>query len=285
MALPGFGPTISSLLRNCPDSGRMTIWFLCAGLKEEDKINITCLLMKENFKGKNHYIDFNPEEQFGQFNSLHGDWTTYGRLLLPELLINEDSVLYLDADLIIEVDVTTLEGFDFQNNALAALSRSTLRHALDNSFLTGKLGLSPETRYFNCGILFLDLAAWRSGHFKRECLSIAKKYPADLISHDQTLLNAVFGSRFTQLPEVLNCPWYAGKPRPAIGDKMILHFLGSPKPWDIGGKWMHEGYILWKQYLDADWARYYNRFTLKNLGRIWKIRKSYGRALKIKMGK
>ncbi|TDQ09979.1 glycosyltransferase family 8 protein [Pedobacter metabolipauper] len=283
LALAGLGPTLSSVIRNCTKSSRLTIWLLCAGFEQKDKDAIARLLIEEDFKGAYHIIDFDPVKEFGGFASLHGDWTAYGRLLLPELLQTEARVLYLDADLIIELDVLELTDFDLQNKAVAVVSGSTLRHALDHPFLVNKLGLSLDSNYFNSGVLLFDLELWRKNKYKEQCLSIAKKYPNDLVSHDQTLLNAVFNNEFAYLPKNYNCPWYAGKSRPNVSDRMIIHYLGSPKPWDIGGRFLHNGYSLWKTYLNAQWAKSYTSISSGDLKRAWKIRRSYLRLLKSKI--
>ena len=275
-AMMGLGPTLSSLIRNCAESAALNIFFLCGELQENDQLNISNLLVREGFKGKFQFIDFNPQEIFGTFRSLHGDWTTYGRFLLPELL-NASRVLYLDADLIIETDLLMLEDFDFGGHALAAVSANRVKHALDRPFLNGKLQVPMDNSYFNAGVLYFDLDSWRLNDYKETCLSLARTYPDELISHDQTLLNAIFSDRFTRLDKRYNCAWYAHASRPKTADKMILHFLGSPKPWDPGASFIHNGYETWKKHLDPEWGKAYHHL---NIRRAWNIRRSYLRVIR-----
>jgi lipopolysaccharide biosynthesis glycosyltransferase len=276
LALIGLGVTVSSLIRNCSDSGNLSLWFLAMDLNLEDKENIVQLLEKENFKGKHLILDFNPNSEFGEFNSLHGDWTTYGKFLLPEI-INEERVLYLDADLVVELDVLDAEEVDLKGYAIGAKYGSMLKFALDGAFITKAFGLPPESDYFNAGILLFNLQMWRSEKIKDFCLSLARKYPNELVSHDQTILNAAFSGSFARLPENYNCAWNANGQKPQVAQKMIIHYAGSPKPWDIGGKIIHAGYNTWIKYLDSDWSKSYYRITSKSLKRLWKIRRSYVR--------
>ncbi|WP_345950766.1 glycosyltransferase family 8 protein [Mucilaginibacter sp. PAMB04274] len=284
LALVGLGSTVSSLIRNCSDPSKITFWFMCAGLTETDKNNIKLLLNAENFKGSYHLVDFDPVSQFKMLTPLHGDWTPYGRLLLADLL-PVDVVMYLDADLLIEVDVLELLDADLGNYGLAAVPGAKLKHALDNPFLNGKLNISLEADYFNSGVLLMNLVHWRSENTKQKLLNIAERYPNDLISHDQTLLNAVFAQNYYHLPAAYNCAWYAYRNRPKIADRMILHFLGSPKPWDIGGRFLHKAYLAWKSYLNKDWAKYYFKTSLNDVKRAWNIRRSYGKVVRKMMGK
>ncbi|CAM3786762.1 glycosyltransferase family 8 protein [Mucilaginibacter galii] len=279
LALIGLGVTVSSLIRNCSDSKQITLWFLCAGLLKEDKSNIEQLLANEGFQGKQHCIDFDPVAHFGSFRSLHGDWTPYGRLLLPEIL-KEDSVLYLDADLAVELDVLTLKDVKLENTAIGAVAGAQIKYALENKFFIEDFNLSPDDRYFNSGVLLMNLEYWRQNQIKDKCIEVARQYSEKLAAVDQTILNALFSRSFASLPKSFNCPWYADKGRPVVADKMILHYVGSPKPWDIGAKFLHKGYRTWQSYLTAEWAKQYGSTARADIVRAWNIRRSYLRILK-----
>ena len=278
LALAGLGVTVASLVRNCSDSSLLKIYFLCSGLLDSDKDNIHDLLKLENYGGEYHFIDFNPKREFGAFRSLHGDWTAYGRLLLPDL-VTESRILYLDADLAVELDVLQVSNFDLKGLAFAAVQFGTVLTTLENDFFINSAGLSPDAPAFNSGILLFDLDKWRNEDLKERCLVFARKYPTQLLACDQTLLNSLFANQFAKLPESFNCPWYPGEPRPSLSGKMILHYVGSPKPWDIGGGFVHSGYRIWKSYLNPFWADKYIHISYDDMKRAWKIRRSYFRIL------
>lgn len=286
LAIFGLGVTISSLIRNCSNCEKLNIWFLCSGFSHKDKSCVIDLLEKESFGGNYHFIDFDPVFHFGMFHSLHGDWTTYGRLLLAEL-INEDRVLYLDSDLVVELDVLQVENFDFDGKALAAVFGCSLEYTLENKFFTSKLGLSSDLETFNAGVLLINLNEWRLKNIKNICLSIAKNYPLEILSNDQTLLNAVFAGNFAKLPKAFNCEWYSHSSKPCVSENMILHFVGSPKPWDPWGFLMHNGYQTYRKYLNKDWASSFNsyNFNIASFRRIWNIRRSYFKSIQIRFKK
>lgn len=278
LGLVGLGGALSSLIRNCSDQSKLRIWFLCAGMTSGDKERISRLLKAEKFTGTYSYIDFNPKQSFGTFPSLHGDWTAYGRLLLADL-IKEDQVLYLDSDLIVEEDVLKVQAFDFAGHILAAVGGGQYKYTLGNKFYINQVGLPPEADYFNSGVLLLNLHAWRQSDVFGKCIEIARQYSIELPSHDQSLLNIICRGSFAKLPPSFNCEWEASLPKPQIADKMILHFIGSPKPWDPLGFALHSGYDSWCKYSDSEWTSYFGRLTLAELLRVWHIRRSYIRCI------
>lgn len=280
LAMVGLGVTLNSLLKNCSDPQKLNIYILCADLNHDDKENIYKLLKRYGLI-KIELIDFNAKEHFGTFSSLQGDLTNYGRLLLQDYILDE-KVLYLDADLVVELDVLSLENFDFQGKAIAAVNAGELRFALDYSFLNNDIGLDLDLPVFNSGIVLFNLKMWREKDIKSKCLTFGQKYSTKLISHDQTILNALFAGNFAYLPDEFNLPWYAHINKP-VSKKAILHFVGSPKPWDLFGRYFHKGFSVWKSYLDTFWKKAYYNYNYNDFLRAWHIRRSYARTLMVKI--
>jgi len=286
LGMLGLGSTVSSLIRNCSNTSKLGLYFLCNGLHQKDKDHLIKLLKSEQFQGNFHLIDFDPIEIFGDFRSLQGDWTTYGRLLLSTL-IHDDQVLYLDADLIVEMDVLEFESFNFNGHALAAVISKPLSKTLEHDFFITQLGLAPHLNSFNAGVLLMDLKEWREKNIQESCLNIGRKYPTQLLACDQTILNAYFGGNFVPLPHPLNFAWYFQHPKPNLPDERIFHFVGSPKPWDPIGSFMHNGYSTWKKYSNEEWISAFGSYSFIRFRRMWKIRNSYAKVLlkKIKSAK
>ena len=282
LALKGLGVTLYSLIRNCSNKRNLKFSFLCSDLNENDREAISQLLMSAGLSDNHTFINFNPRKDFGSFPSLHGDWTAYGRLLLGDF-INEDQVLYLDADLVVELDVLEVETFDFDGNLLAAVGGGKFKYTLGKKFYIEKLSISPEFDYFNSGVLLFNLKEWRTQNMKEQCLEIARKYQKDLPSHDQSLLNIICSGRFSKLPASFNCEWIAFKPKPGISKKMILHFVGSPKPWDPLAFLFHKGYNTWRSYLRPEWKTNFCHYAFADYKRTWKIRNSYLRTINMRL--
>lgn len=282
LGLEGLGATLTSLIRNCSNSQELKLWFLCSEFRIKDKFNINQLLESVGFKGTVEYIDFDAKEIFGHLRSLHGDWTAYGRLLIANY-VKTDKALYLDSDLVILLDVLTLKDFNFEGAIIAAVYGCTVSLALDGVFFMNNLHWSPDKSYFNSGVVYFNLLKWREENIEAKWKSLAEKYPKDLISHDQTLLNAVCEGDFAHLSSNYNNPWYPGRGRPEDADRSIIHFVGSPKPWDIFGKIIHKGYKTWATYNTRAWKEEYCTITTDKIGRTWKIKKSILKHLKNKL--
>ncbi|WP_026463741.1 glycosyltransferase family 8 protein [Adhaeribacter aquaticus] len=279
LGLIGLGATLSSLIRNCSDSSELKLWFLCSDFRKNDKIKIYQLLQEENFTGAVEYIDFDAKALFGHLRSLHGDWTGYGRLLIANY-IKSDIALYLDSDLVIQLDVLTLKNFDFKGEVLAAVFGSQVILALEKAFFIDKLKWKEDTGYFNSGVVLFNLKKWRESNTEAKWKGIAKKYPKELLTIDQTLLNAVCEGKFAKLPPEFNNPWYPGKETPEKPGKSIIHFVGSPKPWDVFGKSLHKGYDTWHSYTTKFWEEEYCSLSADKVKRTWNIKRSVWRLIK-----
>lgn len=273
-ALIGLSVTLSSLIQNCSDSSRLQIWILCSGVPDYRKNELSEIFKTEKYSGLYYFIDFNPMENFALFPSLHGDYTTYGRLLLSDL-IDERQILYLDSDLVVELDILDLENFDFKGLPIAAVGGGSFQYALGTNFYTKTLGIAPEKEYFNAGVLLFNLNQWRQKQIKEECFNLAKKIGMNLPSHDQSLLNIYCNGDFAKLPLSFNCSWAAGEKQPTLSEKMIFHFIGAPKPWDPFGSFLHNGHSKWKKYTRNNKEFRVNYFSISSILRLWHLRRSY----------
>ncbi|WP_022824133.1 glycosyltransferase family 8 protein [Hymenobacter norwichensis] len=280
LGLEGLGATLTSLIRNCSNPHELKIWFLCSDLTDKDQNNIIKLLSQENFYGYTEFIFFNARKEFGHLKSLHGDWTAYGRLLIADY-VDSDTALYLDADLIIMIDVLTLKKFELQDNILAAVYGSNISQSLESTFFINELNYSPQQKYFNSGVLLFNLKKWRENNINYDWKAFASKYPDRMLTADQTILNAICKGEFAHLPAYFNNPWYARQEEPINSNDSILHFVGSPKPWDIFGNIIHAGHKVWLSYTSQEWKKNYHRMSFNKLYRSWKIKNSLLRNIKL----
>lgn len=277
LGLEGLGATIVSLLRNCHDDAQLKIYILCSRLKSKDKRNLRLLFRSENFRGWYKFIEYNADESFSHLRGFSGDYTTYGKLLISRL-VPENVVLYLDSDMIVELDVLELENFNFVGEVIAAVSGTTIKHVLDRSFMVDKLCWPEDRPYFNAGLILFDLNRWREQNMDEKWEALTQKFPGDFISHDQTILNSLCEGKFARLPMKFNVIWPSGK---VVNNtkNSVIHFIGSPKPWDFLGNKVHAGYNLWRCFNPPEWHQQYSRFSVRRLRRSWNIRRATVRKL------
>jgi lipopolysaccharide biosynthesis glycosyltransferase len=103
---------------------------------------------------------------------------------------------------------------------------------------------------------------------------LANKYPNELLSHDQTLLNAVCEGNFVRLTNRFNNAWFAGSKEPQSIEDTIIHFVGSPKPWDLLARLCMEDTKFGSSFTTKSWKRQYGKITFDKIRRTYKIRKS-----------
>lgn len=151
----------------------------------------------------------------------------YARLFIDEILPPDaDRCIYLDSDLIFARDVTELWGTPLGDRTIGAVENLS---ASEQSEHQRRLGLR-EPRYFNSGVLLIDVVRWRERAVGPRALEAARRIGDRLILHDQDALNVALDGDWTVLAGHWNKAADASlAPEAAV----VLHFMGAPKPWDL----------------------------------------------------
>lgn len=185
----------------------------------------------------------------------HVSAATYYRLLLEGSLPRHLSrVVWLDCDLLVLDDLSAI--FDASmDGALVLAARDPLVRTVSSPFglrAYRALGLTPETPYFNAGVMVIDLAAWRQERVERRAFEYLHRHAADVFFNDQEALNAVLAHRWRTLPARWNWsthPLHAPPGGLENSAPAILHFTGRRKPWIHGG--IGPWYARYLEELDA----------------------------------
>ena len=211
----------------------------------------------------------------------HVSLATYYRLLAPVLLPEDvGRILYLDCDMVVDGSVKDLWNQDLDDIALAAV--------IDEDYLGlskyERLGLNPYRKYFNAGVLLINLEYWREHDVMGRCLECVASMPEKLLLHDQDTLNFVlqdevkllevkynFQTGFLYKGTAMEVP-VAQEVMRTINSPVIIHFTGKRKPWlthyyhPYVLKFLYYRSIsLWKNYplvyiLKEDWRYWRHRF-------------------------
>lgn len=160
---------------------------------------------------------------------------TYARLLLPSLLSDtHGKVLYLDSDILVLGDIARLWSSDLGGQVVGAV-----HDPLDEKIKAGYPGLegAPRVaRYFNGGVLLMELDLWREARISEKAIDYLDRNPNSPFS-DQDAMNFACDGRWAELPDRWNfqclppqdiASLSAGS-RPAI-----VHFVTGLKPWKPG---------------------------------------------------
>lgn len=163
--------------------------------------------------------------------------SSYLRLFMTDFLPSDiDKLLYLDSDLIVCGDIRELWDTDTCDYFLAAVPDPYS----DNHVA---LGFDKDEKYFNAGVLLVNLAKWRQANVLPDLVAYAGEHTDILRYHDQCTLNAVFRGQVLFLPYRWNFPARnADLPASAFGmtktdfsrlrkHPSIVHYTTHVKPW------------------------------------------------------
>ena len=150
----------------------------------------------------------------------------YYRFLAPRLLPTDvKKVLYLDLDIIVRGSLKNLWNTDLTGCALAAVPD------LGNASQMA-LGLPTGAKYFNSGVLLINLQFWRQNSVPERAIAFARENPEKVQYWDQDALNGSLVDKWCELPAYWNWLYWS---RPSEHDTeeqpAIVHFHGQHKPW------------------------------------------------------
>ena len=184
---------------------------------------------KELAKQFNHSVEYVDLERFFK-KKFHGNkqhtarftkYTLY-RLAVP-FVINETRILYLDADTLVQKDLSSLYDMDLGGNFIAG----AVDTGIAPSYMR-KYGMNPTNPYINAGVILMDLAKIRTVRIGEKWVSLARtrRYPCN----DQDIINVSLGGKIKIIPPVYNCS-LSTKTDVPIPDIVIMHYAGVKDPW------------------------------------------------------
>ena len=186
--------------------------------------------------------------------------TTYRKLTVAEWTPAElHRVIWLDCDLLVLEDISDLWRAELGNQLALAVQdpRVPLASSRFGVAAWRELGIAAEAKYFNAGVMVMDLAGWRAQHVSRRSLEYLREYGDRVYFWDQEALNAVLSGRWGELdrrwnrhPSLEHVPGVHN----GTGDKPgVVHFSGHLKPWTLSRQ--SASHRLYQDYLSRTaWA-------------------------------
>lgn len=157
-----------------------------------------------------------------------------------------DRIIYLDSDIIVADSLLPLWQMNLEDCVCAGVE--TIHTIKDNE----KMGLLPEERAINDGMVLMDLAGWRQGNYLEKCLAyIAEKNgqppvlsegtinavckgKIKVISPRYNLMSAVVGANTKKLEVITGRKYYDQQTiDDATKNPCIIHYLSGfyNRPW------------------------------------------------------
>ena len=157
----------------------------------------------------------------------------------------------MDGDVIVQKDLTEL-----YNNDLTDFYAGVVEVTFTKEEMLEGL---PLTKYFNSGVLLLDLIAMRRDFPLPFLMEQAELKGTK--HHDQDVLNSLFYGKVRFLPPRYNSMWQDSElyssvegGQEAIERPAIVHYPGNKKPWLIGGACRSAAKHYWQYALACPYA-------------------------------
>ena len=153
---------------------------------------------------------------------------TYYRFFIPEMFPQYNKGLYLDCDIIITRDVADMYNTQMGSNLLCAVSDEIVTDIEVFTRYSEVVLSVPRDRYFNAGILVMNLREMRKMHIEKVFADLLGK-KTYRVAQDQDYLNVICYGRV----KMLNLLW--NKTPMPYSDKNkiphIIHYKINFKPW------------------------------------------------------
>lgn len=188
------------------------------------------------------------------------------RFLVPEILSSDiEKIIYLDSDIVVNLDIAELWRIDLGDKMLAAAPEAVINH-LDHPFYAKtKFLLVKELTayddYFNSGVLLFNLNAFR--HEEENLLRGIKfaSSHSEIDCFDQDILNYLYSKNYVKLPEKFDV--FVGIERRMGKNYLrdaIYHYAGRTCGLDMNDAFNR----LWMKYfIQTPW------FDEESIGRLY----------------
>lgn len=229
--IPHLGVVMMSAAAANPDLA-MTFHFFVNRLPERERAKLTAAAAETGRLIEVHLID---DRCFAPILLSDGQAAFFYRFVVaPTLWDRTDRVLYLDGDMMVHGDLSPLATLDFEEKAAAVVTdrREDVRRK--------RVGTA---RYFNAGMMLLNLPVWRAAGYYDDIVRRAKVHAEHeerrISSHDQDIHNQMLDGhllfidrRYNYLYDLDRRGLFQKQPENADWkDQVVLHFAGHSKPW------------------------------------------------------
>jgi len=244
----------------CNSKSRLAFYILHSSLTPESKKELESMKAICDFDleyvplEKNMLKSMNVEHEYLTIETCY-------RLLIPTLRPELEKAIYLDADIVVRHDLAEL-----WNENIEGRYAGVVEEIIRDIGIKDYDSIFPTRRYFNAGVLLLNLKKIGQDIPLSRFLEIELRLRAVLTHHDQDVLNIAFGGNVKYLPLKWNVTFFsfnskrrypktfgftkddvvASRENPAI-----VHFIGAGKPWLVPCGFMASPFVMeYFKYLD-----------------------------------
>jgi lipopolysaccharide biosynthesis glycosyltransferase len=230
---PGLYCAVASALNHLDSTRKVDLKVLDGGISTHSKNTLSRLVERYGNVVRLQFVAVD-DSLFRDATLVPAEPHTYCRTLLPRLL-DVPRLICLDSDLLVFRDLSEL--FDLElsvGKILAAVHDSeTLTLSDDSRPLPGAMSLPANGRYFNAGVMLLNLKELRKQNFTEQSVEFFKSWSGQYRFHDQSAINFLLHGQIDELHEYWNRPSWRFDAQQNNDLDCVLHYTGSA-PW-LGG--------------------------------------------------
>ncbi|MFD0696379.1 glycosyltransferase family 8 protein [Paenibacillus sp. GCM10027628] len=224
---------INSLLENKVSKNPIKIYVIGSDISQKNKSILVRTVRK--FKARIRFKQVDPKiyEEFMKVVSVGNAQKyltkeTYYRIAIPDLLRSRvHKAIYLDSDMIVKEDITKLWNMDIDQYFLGAVEDYWVKDSRNKS-----LSMPRKSKYFNAGVLVINLKKWREERVKNKIIEFIKKNSSKIKFYSQDPLNAIFHDKWLQIDPKWNFQTqYLSYSKLKNIKPAIIHYTGGNKPW------------------------------------------------------
>lgn len=190
------------------------------------------------------------------------NYSIYYRAIAPNILYGKvDKVLYLDADIICDGDISELWNIDLGDKIAAVVDDGMGVNNVAQKLQA--LGFPPhcDKKYFNSGVMLININRYKERNVLKKFIKVIREEKEKLYFWDQDAFNIVIRDEVIYIDKKYNYQKFRGD----SSDLCFIHFVGMRKPW----------FIDFDYYLFDKWRKYYYSSEWKAVRLIKKNNVSY----------
>ncbi len=226
--LPYLAVVLTSVKRNARRGCDYRVYVLHAGMDEEAREKLS-YFNDEDFTVD--FVDVSSDLKVLEDRLHMRDYytsATYFRIFIAGMFPQYDKALYLDGDIVVTGDIYELFATELGDNMVGAIPDGAVSEIPPfRTYTKEVLGIEPE-KYFNAGILVMNLKKFREVNFYERFATLLGQY-AFVVAQDQDYLNVLCKDSVVYLSTTWNAT-PTGNHRGEYPPKLI-HYNLTAKPW------------------------------------------------------
>ena len=229
--IPFFAVVLESLIDNASKEYNYDIKVLYTKISDENQKRIKTKyesdIVNIEFVSLNSYLE-KMQDKF--YTRDYYSNATYYRLFIPDLYPQYDKAIYLDSDMTVIGDISKLYNIEMDDNLIAAVPDGAVQAIQPfQDYVETVVGMSDYNKYFNAGMLLMNLSELRKFKFQEKFLYLLETIKFT-VAQDQDYLNRICKGRTIMLDSSWNT--MPGGIIEEGSDKLnIIHYNLSYKPW------------------------------------------------------